>query len=224
MTIERLDESALPERLRDAIKTATALFLDKPPAGAAENFGAAGMRHFAKCLTEPKGPKSWAKMFEPGPRLSQALAGTHGQPGVWDWIETWGTAPGADRGTYADFLREAAVWIGQSDLAKPAEEFERSKHLWQRLAEEALPNELAEFARLKELKRHHHDLWFIQGREAEGERAQIRDELKELVSTLEDPARLAPLAAETQARMAQTVLEIVAVEEAAMQSLRNMLL
>lgn len=224
MTIESPDESALPDRLREAIKSATALFLDKPPVGAAENFGAAGMRNFARCLTEPKGPKSWAKMFEPGPRLSQALAGSHGQPGVWDWIETWGTAPGADRGTYADFLREAAAWIGQPDLAKPAEEFERSKLLWQRLAEESLPDDLAELVRMKELKRRHHDLWFTQGREAEVERAQIREEIRALVAAFEDPAKLAPLAAETQARMAQTVLEIVAIEEAAMQSLRNMLL
>lgn len=223
MTIERPDESALPARLTDAIKTAVALFLDKPPAGSADNFGAAGLRHFAKCLTDPKGPKSWAKQFEPGPRLTQALAGSHGQPGVWDWIESWGTTPGADRGTYADFLREASVWLTLPDLKRIAEDFDGSKLLWQRLAEESQPDSIPEFALLKELKRRHEALWFSQGREAETERAEIREERRRLITELANPEKLAPLAADIQARMAKTALEIAVREEAAMKSLRDLL-
>lgn len=224
MTLESPDDGALPERLREAIRTAVALFLDKPPAGAAENFGAAGLRNFAKGLTDPKGSKSWAKMFEPGPRLSQALAGTYGQPGVWDWIETWGTAPGADRGTYADFLREAAIRLDLPELAEPAGAFDRAKALWQRLAEEAMPDEVPELARLKALKRNHEALWFERGRAADGERAEVRGEMKVLTEALGDPAKLLPFAERIKDRMAATALEIVAIEEPAMQSLRNMLL
>lgn len=224
MTLERPDEDALSDRLKSAIQSAIALFLDKPPAGSADNFGAAGLRHFATCLTASKGPKSWTKLFEPGPRLSQALAGTHGQPGIWDWIESWGTAPGADRGTYADFLREASARLALPALDEAARAFERAKPLWRRLAEESQPDAVPEFARLKELKRRHQALWIEQGREAEAECTEIRNERRQLVAALADPARLAPHAETIKAQMAATVLEIAATEEPAMQTLRNMLL
>lgn len=221
MVLERPDEAAIPGRLRDAVATCVALFLDKPPAGAAYNFGILGLRHFAEVLVQEKGPKSWRKLFEPGPRLSQALAGTHGQPGVWDWIERWGTAGGADRGTYATFLREAAVWTGLDALAVEAKPLEESAQLWACLADAAMPDVVPEFAALKELKSRHGRLWTEKGRDAEAERAEIRQEMRARVEALTDPAKLTPFAAEIQANMASLALQIADIEEGVMLRLRE---
>jgi hypothetical protein len=220
MTIERPDEAAIPSRLLDAIRTCVALALDKPPAGSADNFGTSGMRHFAQVLTQTKGTKSWAKTFEPGPRLAQALAGRHGQPGVWDWIETWGTAPGADRGTYAEFLREAAAWTGLIELGRVADAFDASAALWRSLAEESLPDSVPEFAALKPLKRHHAALWRERGRDSDAERAEVREEAHALVRQAATSMALAREAEGLRFAMAKRMQEIAEVEEAAFRRLR----
>ena len=95
--LEAPDKDRIAEGLIRGIETATALFLDKPPAGSATNFGLAGMKHLAKMLVDQKNPKGWPKIFEPGPVLAQALVGRHAQPGFWHWIEMWGTQGGADQ-------------------------------------------------------------------------------------------------------------------------------
>jgi hypothetical protein len=220
MTIERPDEAAMPSRLLDAMRTCVALALDKPPAGSADNFGISGMRHFAQVLTQTKGGKSWAKVFEPGPRLVQALAGRHGQPGVWDWIETWGTEPGADRGTYARFLREAVGWTGLPELGSVADAFEFAATLWRRLAEESQPDTVPEFAALKRLKRTHVAQWIERGRESDAERDAIREEMRRRVEAAAGSEVLAREAEGIRIAMAKTVLEIAEVENAAFGRLR----
>ncbi|MGV3616905.1 MAG: BtrH N-terminal domain-containing protein [Fimbriimonas sp.] len=221
MTLERPDESALPERLVDCIRACVALALDKPPAGSANNFGIAGMRHFAKVLTDVIGSKSWETMFAPGPRLAQALAGTYGQPGVWDWIQTWGTGPSADRGTYATFLREAAVWTGISALGGVADEFDRSSEVWNRLAQASMPNEVHELLNLRALKSAYRDLWFERGRAMEAGLTEIRREMAALFEKLSEPSVLAPYSRPIREAMAAAVLEIAEIEEGAMRRLRE---
>jgi hypothetical protein len=218
--LEAPDESRVPEGLVRGIETCVALFLDKPPAGSPNNFGIAGLRHFAKMLTDKGNAKGWARTFEPGPRLAQALTGTHGQPGVWDWIETWGTASGGDRETYADFVVEAAAWTGNAGLASHAGPLRASATLWRRLAEESMPDDVLEFKALKALKRRHADLWFEKGLEADGERAAIREERTKLTKALEDPAKLSPFSERIRTSMAATVLQIADIEEDAMHGLR----
>jgi hypothetical protein len=221
MTLEKPDVERVPEGLRRGIATCTALFLDKPPAGSPNNFGIVGMRHWSQMLTDSKNAKGWPRTFEPGPRLTQALAGQVGQPGVWDWIETWGTAGGGDRATYAQFLREASTWLNEPRLQGPAEVFSRSEELWHALADAAMPDAVPEFARLKALKREHSNLWFEQGANALDARMSCRAEIKQLVAELADPAKLAPLAGEIQANMASLVDQIADLEEPAIRELRS---
>lgn len=223
MTIlEAPDTERLGEGLRRGIETCTALFLDKPPAGSANNFGAAAMRHFSKMLTDNKNAKGWAKSFQPGPRLTQALAGSFGQPGVWDWIEQWGTAGAADRGTYAQFLREASAWTGVNGLIGVAGQFDTAAIHWTALAEAAMPDVLPEFTRLKEIKRKHRQLWFEQGVASNEERAALRQEMKDLTAACGAEGRLDSSAAEIQARMATTINNILQIEWPAMLELRSL--
>lgn len=220
MTLEPPDADRLADGLRRGMETCAALFLDKPPAGSANNFGIAGMRHFAKMLRDPKNAKGWAKTFAPGPRFVQALAGRHGQPGVADWIERWGTADGADRGTYAAFLREAADWTGLSDLNEIAKAFDRSAPLWQDLAEAAMPDSIPAFRELKALKRRHARLWFEHGADSNDERAAIRREMGTLVERLGVEEELVAEAPAIRERMAELVERIAETEEPAVRDLR----
>lgn len=199
--------------LEGAVQTAVGLFLDKPPAGSPNNFGATGMRFLAKMLIDERGPKTWRKVFQPGPRLSQALAGSMGQPGVWDWICTWGTDSAADRATYAQFLRT----LGQTEAA---ELFEASGPLWARLADAALSDKVQGFRALKRLKIEYDRIWWEEGRHSDLTRKEMRVQIEDQIKELEDPHATEGHAREIQAEMSGLLEEIAALEESAFRSLK----
>jgi hypothetical protein len=196
--------------------------LDSPPVGSLDNFGVAGMRALAEALLA-KTRRGWSKQFEPGPRLVQALAGRHGQPGVWDWIETWGTRGGADRGTYADFLREAARWTGNSELAAIAPRFENIAEDWKALAEAAMPDAIPEFARLKALKIAHRSLWFEAGLASVPAREEMRREMVELTEAAARSAMLAEADPAIRMTMAELLLRLAEAEFEAANAIRRSL-
>jgi hypothetical protein len=41
--------------------------------------------------------QSWTRYFPRGAGLYSALAGAVGQPGAYQWIQTWGAGDGAER-------------------------------------------------------------------------------------------------------------------------------
>lgn len=153
MVVSRLDESLLRAGIRRGIEGMLSLYLDKPPAGSVKNFGKAGLAHFEDMVANDAVKDGWGKKFEAGPKFYQAVAGKIGQPGVFDWIETWGTGSGADRGTYAAFLEEAVALLALPKLAEFADGLRESANLWTKLAEVALPDDVSHFAELKALKR-----------------------------------------------------------------------
>jgi len=220
MVLEAPDEERIAAGLRNGLSSSAALFLDKPPAGSVNNFGIAGMRHWAKLLTDDKNAKSWAKSFLPGAPFVQALAGEIGQPGVWDWIEGWGSGPAADRGTYAMFLREAFAWLGDERHLEAAEAFSRSAPLWSQLAEASMPEAVPEFAALKPLKRRHRELWQREGTDSLQERAAIRAEMRPLTEAAAESPLLAEMAPTIRASMAGLISKIADIEGPAAELLR----
>lgn len=220
MTLEAPDETRLNDRLIEAAKSCTALFLDKPPAGSADNFGIRAMRHMAKLLVDEKSPKGWPKSFEPGPRLTNALVGTISQPSVFAWIELWGTADGADRGTYADFLMQLSKRTKKAEFADIAKQFESSRQLFKELAEASLPDQIAECWRVKELRRELRSQWFELGAGSIQRREELRAEHKELVQTLADSKVFAEAAPQIREAMSHKLLEIAEVEKSAVNQLR----
>lgn len=222
ITVERPDEAMWKVGLASAIETCADLYLDKPAAAAAHNFGIAGLRHWAKMLRDKRTAQSWTRRFEPGPKLVQALAGTYGQPGVWSWIETWGTEPAADRGTFAAFLRDAAGILAIPDLNPLADLADSSAGHWSRLADQAMPDAIPQFEALKRLRRAHRDLRYERGRNAVDELAAMRAEMHALIESLSSESTpLADLRDQILDEMAATLDEIGEVEARLATGLRN---
>lgn len=207
MVIEDIDGERRAEGLRSGLETACALMLDKPPAGSVDNFGVTGMQAFAKALASDKGPKAWSKSFATGPEIVQALAGTIGQPGVWDWIETWGSRDAGDRGTYAEFLLE----LGEP-FAEMAEPFRRSAKRWKDLALAALPDDVPELAAIRLAKE----------RLFRERRAELREELRDLTRSAAESTNVVTEAPRIKTTMAAIVEEIAAIEGEAFRRLREL--
>ncbi len=195
----------------NALETCRALFLDKPPAGSAKNFGLTGMEHFAQMLRDDNTADGWGKKFAGGERFVHAVAGSAGQPGLYDWIARWGTDSAADRRTFAAFLRES----GEGSEAV-IDGFEKSAKLWAGLAEAALPDSVAEFAEIKKLRTQRDKLRWSDPLGSIEERKEIGEQLKDLLKACES------LDLDTHAMrhaMAERVDEIRAVEGDAIQAL-----
>jgi hypothetical protein len=69
---------------------------------------------------------------------------------AWEGVEPVGMSGGHLRGLYADFLDEAAPLLG-ADPTEAAEAFRAAAAQWHAFAEAALPADVPEYARLREL-------------------------------------------------------------------------
>lgn len=218
MTLQKLESEALPGRLLVALQSSISLYFDKPPAGAATNFGSAGLAHWAKLLTDPKNPKGWQQIFTPGPNFAQAVVGQLHQPAVFDWIETWGTGPGADRSTFADFLIEAGQILGKS-LDEEAAQFRGAATKWTALAEASLPDQVQNGKVIKQKKR---ELWRLPAL-GTPEVLQLRQELRSAFEEMSDASVLSNMEPKIFEEMAQLAVEIRSIEDATFGSLRGKL-
>lgn len=190
MTVQGVDRERWAEGCVAALRTCVALYLDKPPAGAAENFGLAALEQLEAMLSGERNKRSWARVFAEPKAFHQAVFGRHGQPGLFTWIETWGTAAGADRATFAAFLREAAQLCGLQQLAAAASKYEACAPLWSALAESVAPPEAIQ------AKREASRLWFEHGPAALPEIRALRKRLAEIAetATYDQPAARTTLA------------------------------
>ena len=114
-----------------------------------------------------------------------ALAGSPVQPGAYHWINTWGSADGAERGLYADFLLEAAQILKRPTLKDAAEKFRESHRLWLNFAGALLPDDIPLLGESKKLIQKKHDLFVDQGESAVPEIKKINARLNELLAQSE---------------------------------------
>lgn len=205
------------EGFRSGIETCLALYLDKPPAGSAKNWGAIGLEALAKSVLDDQSAVGWGQRFGSGDKFKQAVAGQLGQPGVWDWIEGWGTAPGADRGTFAAFLRQAGPVIGK-DFGSVAQLFDDCAPLWSAVAEAALPDSVPPLKRLKEIKQERARLRFADPAGSAPRRAELAEEYKELWTGGGDLVAEAP---GIRSAMAEALITVQKVEREAILALRS---
>src|SRR5579872_3220839 len=111
------DPKKLPEAITAGIRQCVRLFDGiGAPRGHADNFGFSGFQKWASMLENARNKQSWARVFPSGADLFQALAGRTAQPGVFIWVMTWGAAPDAERGLFADFIEEAAEILNKPKL------------------------------------------------------------------------------------------------------------
>lgn len=197
------------------------LYTEAPPRGRKESFGLAGLAYWAEMLTNTRNRQSWARYFPPGRRMLAALAGGPAQPGAWDWIKTWGTADGAERGVYADFLDEAAGLLGEPRLEDVAVRFREAAAVWNGLAQAMLPDTVSPLGEIRALKAHKHHLFIEQGDAALDEIREVNAQLELLRATASEafPLDEAEAAAFREA-LAERVRQILTIERDAVAALQ----
>ncbi len=128
-------KSAVEKGIWDSIK----LFTEKPPKGAANNFGFLAFQRFAEILTNPKARMSWAKEFPTGSKLFAGLRSTFTSAFVYG---KKADALDAERLLFAEFLMEAGDILEKPGLAEPANIVKKSAASWKELAKRIFPEDI----------------------------------------------------------------------------------
>jgi hypothetical protein len=222
VTLDAPQPAKLAAAVSKGIYQCLQLFTEKPPRGATHNFGFAAYQRLADLLVNTRNKQSWERFFAPGVRMYHALAGAVGQPGAYSWVQTWGSAPGAERGLYAEFLDEAADILKKPGLKDSAEIFRESFSLWCEFADALLPDAVPLLGESKLLIQRAHDLFIEQGDAALPEIKKCYLRLTELLkqSEIEFPLSQAE-AAIFRAHLSDILLRISAVEHEAVESLQG---
>jgi hypothetical protein len=222
MTLDAPQATKLAGAVHKGICQAISLFTEEPPRGARHNFGFAAYEKLAEMLVNTRNKQSWERFFAPGIRMYHALAGSPVQPGAYQWVNTWGSADGADRGLYADFLLEAAQILNKPTLKESAAKFRESHKLWLAFAEALLPDDIPLLGESKKLIKKKHDLFINQGEAALPEIKQINSRLSELLSQSENDFPLSNAqAANLRTNLRDILLKISSVERQAVDLLQS---
>ena len=112
--------------------------------GTSTSFALPAWQKWAKLLTDTRNAKGWPKVFADGRGLTGALLS------VWEEVSPSGSSGGHLRDLYADFLDEAAPMLGP-ESGEAAAGFRAAAAAWQEVAEAALPDDVPDYARLREL-------------------------------------------------------------------------
>lgn len=216
------DMSKLAAAVQKGIWQCISLYTDAPPKGKRDNFGFAGMEHLAEMLVNTRNKHSWERFFPAGRRLYAALAGNVTQPGMFDWICTWGTTDGAERGLYADFLDEAALILAKPGLQDAAQHFRQSAEVWCALADTLLPANAAPLKETRDLKVRKHKLFIEQGSAAADEIRTVNARLDEIrASVAEDFPMSANEVVTLRENMRDHILKIRDIERAAVETMQT---
>lgn len=222
MTLDAPQTTKLASAVHKGICQAISLFTEEPPRGARDNFGFAAYDKLAAMLVNTRNKQSWARFFAPGIRMYHALAGSPVQPGAYDWVNTWGSADGAERGLYSDFLREASQILKRPALKESAEKFRESYKLWLALGDALLPDDIFLLNESKKLIKKKHDLFIDNGEAALPEIKQINSRLNELLSQSERDFPLSNAqAADLRENLRDILLKIKSVEQQAIDLLQS---
>jgi hypothetical protein len=222
ITLDAPQTAKLAGAVHKGICQAISLFTEEPPRGGRDNFGFAAYEKLAGLLVNIRNKQSWERFFAPGIRMYHALAGSPVQPGAYQWVNTWGSADGADRGIYAAFLLEAAQILKRPALKDAAEKFRESRTLWLAFAEALLPDDVPLLGESKKLIQKKHDLFVEKGETALPEIKTINTRLNELLAESERDFPLSNAqAADLRASVRDILLKIKRVEEEAVDLLQR---
>jgi len=227
ITLEPPQPVKLVSAIQKGIWQCVELFTERPPRGTRDNFGFAAYQKLADMLTNTRNKHSWKRLFAPGPRMYNALAGTieslgvFAPPGAFSWIMTFGAGDGAERGLYADFLEEAVLLLDKKFLGKAADQFRLSHAKWLEFADALLPTSVEVFREVKKLILQKHHLFVQHGEGAMGGIREINLRLKEIESEM---SKNFPLSnketVDFRMGLREQVLEIARVERKAIELLQ----
>jgi len=222
MTLDAPQTTKLAGAVHKGICQTIKLFTEEPPRGARDNFGFAAYAKLAELLVNTRNKQSWERFFAPGVRMYHALAGSPVQPGAYHWVNTWGSADGAERGLYADFLDEAAQILKKPALKESAGKFRESHKLWLEFAGALLPDEVPMLGESRKLIQKKHDLFINKGEAALPEIKQINARLNELLEQSKTDFPLSNVqTAGLRANLRDVLLKIRAVEQTAVDLLQH---
>jgi len=225
MTLDAPQPAKLAGAVHKGICQTIKLFTELPPKGARDNFGFAAYEKLARMLVNTRNKQSWERYFAPGVRMYHALAGSPVQPGMYDWVNIWGSADGAERGLYADFLDEAAVILKKPALKESAEQFRESHSLWCKFADALLPDDIPILGESKKLIQRKYDLFIKDGDKALPEIRKSNTRLFELLKESETDFPLSQAeAADFRANLRDVLLNISEVEQRAIDMLQSAIL
>ena len=225
MTLAAPQPAKLAGAVHKGICQTISLFTEEPPRGGRQNFGFAAYEKLAELLVNTRNKQSWERFFAPGVRMYHALAGSPVQPGAYQWINTWGSADGAERGLYADFLSEASQILKRPTLKDSAEKFRESHKLWLAFADALLPDDVPLLGESKKLIQKKHDLFVDKGESALAEIKKINTRLNELLARSESNFPLSNAqAADLRTNLRDILLKIKIVEGEAVELLQRAIL
>jgi hypothetical protein len=138
-----VDHAAAPDDLAGAVRAGVRDCAEHL-GGTSASFALPAWRKWAKLFTDRRNAKGWPTVFADGRGLAGALLT------AWEAVEPVGMTGGHLRGLYADFLDEAATLLGPP-AAEAAGAFRAAAAEWHAFAEAALPVDVPEYARLREL-------------------------------------------------------------------------
>jgi len=211
-----------PEKLASAVHLGICdtvkLFTEKPPKGSKNNFGLNALAHWARMLVQPKQRQSWEKLFPAGVPMYAGLTSAYN----FAFLFGKGTTQDAERGTYAEFLEEAAVLLERPELKETAGLFRASAKAWQELPAALLPDEVAPFGEARDLMRRRHLLFLEQGGAAVEEMHSIDGRLAEIRAGMVDdfPLTQAEVALHRE-RLSEQIKRIHDVEREAVEALQR---
>lgn len=222
LTIEAPQPAKLAAAVHKGICQAISLFTEEPPRGARDNFGFAAYEKLAEMLINKRNKQSWERFFPPGDRMYHALAGSNFQPGLYHWVNTWGSSDGADRALYADFLGEAAKILKRPALNATAAKFRESHALWLQFADAALPDDVPLLGESRKLIARKHKLFMEKGEAALPEIKTINQRHRELLKRSETEFSLSQTeATDLRANLRDHILKISATEKQAVDLLQS---
>lgn len=124
------EEIELPARLRESIWDCINGLWE-----GARSAGLAVLERWAHLLTNERNKKGWLNVFADGTGLYEALTWVH------TGVKHYGTAGGALRSVYADFLQEAAAVLSNEALHDVADRYRNLAVQWAAFADAALPHD-----------------------------------------------------------------------------------
>ena len=208
-----------PEKLAAAVTAGIwdciNLYTEKPPKGAAHNFGLQAFQHWADLLTKPKQRMSWEKEFPVGAKFYAGLTSTFSRLGAV------GINGEADRPLYATFLEEAGVILNKPALTEVAQQFRQSGAAWRTLGTILLPDAIPPFQATRLFMERKRQLFVEQGDASRQERTQIDEQLQAIRTKMltDFPLSAAEVVA-LREQISQQVLHIRDLEQAAITQLR----
>ena len=143
-TIDPATAAIKPETLRSAVESGLADFVEHLGARS-DSFSLPAWRKWSRLLTDTRNTKAWPNVFADRQGLAGALLST------WEGVMPMGMDGGHLRDLTADFLNEAADLLGDDRLRGSAIDFREAAVAWQHVAATALPDNVPEFVRLREL-------------------------------------------------------------------------